>query len=103
MYKDSHAIVHGRQIHELYRTSHRIYSLYRILLTVSSPELGPYQARLLLLRVKSHDFPAVFWRGKQALCTGYIANADDTKFPLSCFYVTLGQRHGENAVIFDTL
>ena len=41
MYKDSHAIVHGRQIHELYRTSHRIYSLYRILLTVSSPELGP--------------------------------------------------------------
>ena len=33
--------MHGRQIHELYRTSHRIYSLYRILLTVSSSELGP--------------------------------------------------------------
>ena len=29
------------KIHELNRTSHRIYSLYRILLTVSSPELGP--------------------------------------------------------------
>ena len=28
----------------------------------------------------------------------YIANTDDTKLPLSCLYVTFGQRHGENAV-----
>ena len=41
MYKVSHAVVHGRQIHVLYHTSHPIYSLYRILLTVSSAELGP--------------------------------------------------------------
>ena len=42
MHKDSRAIVHGRQIHVLYRkTSHRIYNLYRILLTVSSAERGP--------------------------------------------------------------
>ena len=67
------------------------------------------QARLLLLRVKSHDFPTnkLFALGKIALLRPFrhIANADDTKLPLSrsCLYVTFGQRHGENAVIFDTL
>ena len=67
MYKDSHAIVHGRQIHELYRTSHRIYSLYRILLTLSSPELGPGTSSPSSREVAR--FSSRFWREKQALCT----------------------------------
>ena len=39
------------------------------------------QARLLLLRVKSHDFPAVFWREKQALCTSQVAQRQYRYWP----------------------
>ena len=78
--------VHGRQIHELYRTSHRIYSLYRILPTISSPELGPGTSSPSSCEVTqfSSRRNELFALGKIALLRPFrhIANVDDAKLPL---------------------
>ena len=88
-----------------------MYSLYRILLTVSSAELGLAKSSPSSCEVAR--FSSRFFGGGNKLFTlanitllrlfQHIAKYMQLTRNSSRVYVTFGQRHGENTDIFDTL
>ena len=87
-----------------------MYSLYRILLTVSSAELGLAKSSP---SCEVARFSSRFFGGGNKLFTlanitllrlfRHIAKYMQLTRNSSRVYVTFGQRHGENTDIFDTL